>query len=516
MLPEGSKPVDEPPIVGSVADDVETGPLDAVGSVVSLLPLLAPGAESDVGLELAPVADTALSVSAGTPSSLQPKSRAIAQTQLRFDIGLTVVRAGHGVHLLGIRPPDPHCADSARLRSSLRAAHDSTVAVLQEHRIDFTKWCRDELFTPEIRQATRLINRYCDLQLAAMYRDLDLGAMLREPKKASDITAQLGFVDNASIALRDALRRMGERSGTVRVEGKPLEETFTHVDSPNDPTQELADVRGEVAALGSDYTAATDFLDFGRDSFVKSLKDDPDYMDKLLSGRMKDFAELWHRATNADPLQDLHGAMGARVLERLLDGGTVLEIGGGTGNGARHLFGVLEKRGALDKVGKYIFTDISMRFVLASKHEFEKRYPSIDWGWGFFDLNKPFEAQKIAPESVDVLYAVNAAHVAKDIVGFLRGCREALRPGGHIVFAERIRMKQYEMAPREFTLNLSVYHRSAPQKADYRPMHCYLHPDNWRAVIKKAGFASCDILPDLDSLEADFPDQYAAVIVARK
>ena len=157
-----------------------------------------------------------------------------------------------------------------------------------------------------------------------------------------------------------------------------------------------------------------------------------------------------------------------------------------------------------------------MRFVLASKHEFGKRYPSVRWDWKFFDLNKPFASQKIAPESVDIVYAVNAAHVAKDIVGFLQGCREALRPGGHVVFAERIRMNQYEMAPREFTLNLSVYHRSAPQKADYRPMHCYLHPDNWRAVLDKAGFTTCDVVPDLNALRTDFPDQYAAVVVGRK
>ena len=390
------------------------------------------------------------------------------------------------------------------------------MAVSAERRADFTSWCRDELFTPEIRQATGLINRYCDLQLAGVYRDLGLGAILREPKKAADIAAELGFVDTASITLRDALRRLGERTGAVKVEGEPLDETFTHVEDPSDPADEIADVRAQVAALGADFTAATDFIDFGRESFVKSLKDDPDYMDKLLSGRMKEFAELWHRATNADPLQDLHGAMGARVLETILDGGTVLEIGGGTGNGARHLFGRLAEHGNLDKVGKYIFTDISMRFVLASKHEFGKKYPSVDWGWKFFDLNKGFAEQKIEPASVDVIYAVNAAHVAKDIVGFLKGCHEALRPGGHVVFAERIRMSQYEMAPREFTLNLSIYHRSAPQKADYRPMHCYLHPDNWHAVMDKAGFSSCDVLPDVDGLKTEFPDQYAAVVVAQK
>jgi SAM-dependent methyltransferase len=390
------------------------------------------------------------------------------------------------------------------------------MAVSEELRASFTAWCRDELFSPDIREATRLINRYCDLQLAWMYRELGLAELLAEPKKATELTGPLGFVDSASITLRDALRRLGERTGVVKVEGAPLDATYQHVKDPEDPTAELKEVHAKMAALGEDFTAATDFIDFGRDSFVKSLKDDPDYMDKLLSGRMKDFAELWHRATNADPLQDLHGAMGARVIEGLIDGGTILEIGGGTGNGARHLFRHLKSQDALAKVGQYIFTDISMRFVLASKHEFEKAYPEVNWGWKFFDLNKTFGEQKFGPESVDMIYAVNAAHVAKDIVGFLEGCREALRPGGHVVFAERIRMNQHEMAPREFTLNLSVYHRSAPEQADYRPMQCYLHPDNWHEVVKRAGFSACDVMPDLDGLAGDFPDQYASVVVATK
>jgi SAM-dependent methyltransferase len=394
------------------------------------------------------------------------------------------------------------------------------MTVTDRLRTDFTAWCRDTLFTPDVREATRLVNRYCDLQLTDVYRELDLGKHLQTPKSAAQLAKELGFVDTASITLRDMLRRLGERTGIVKVEGPPDQlldgATYAHAKDPEDPQPELAKVRAAIAKLGADYTAATDFIDFGRTNFVRSLKDEPDFMDKLLSGRMSDFAELWHRATNVDPLQDLHGAMGARVIDGLLERGTILEIGGGTGNGARHLFRHLAAEGKLDKVEKFIFTDISMRFVLASKHEFTKAYPSVSWGWQFFDLNKPFGEQKVAPESVDLIYAVNAAHVAMNIVDFLKGCREALRPGGHVVFAERVRVNQYEMAPRELTLNLSVYHRSAPEHATYRPMHCYLAPKNWHEAMRLAGFAACDVLPDLEGLAGDFPDQYAAVVVGTK
>jgi SAM-dependent methyltransferase len=390
------------------------------------------------------------------------------------------------------------------------------MSVIDRLRPDFTAWCRDTLFTPEVREATRLVDRYCDLQLADLYRELRMAESLRTPKTAAQLAAELGFVDSASIALHEALRRLGERTGVVRSEGSSPSATYVHVQAPADPTAELAQVRAAIAALGSAYTAATDFIDFGRANFVRSLKDEPDFMDKVLSGRIGELAPLWHRATNVDPLQDLHGAMGARVIDGVFERGTIVELGAGTGNGTRHLLRRFEAEGKLDRIERLVFTDISMRFVLASKHELGKAYPGVRWAWQFFDLNEPFAAQKLEPGSVDLIYAVNAAHVARDIVGFLESCRQTLRPGGHVVFAERVRMREHEMAPRELTLNLSIYHRTAAEHASYRPMHCYLAPRHWHEAIGLAGFSRCDVLPDLDALAAELPEQYAAVVVGTK
>lgn len=388
--------------------------------------------------------------------------------------------------------------------------------VSERLRTDFTAWCQSTLFTPQVREATRLLERYCDLQLCALHLELDLATHLRTPKTAEQLAAALGMVDTASVALREALRRLGNRTGVVRSEGSPAAATYVHVVSPVDPTAELAQVRAAIVALGPDYSATTDFIDFGRASFVRALRDEPGFMDEVLSGRTGEAASLWHRATNVDPLQDLHGAMGAWVVGELLERGTVLELGGGTGNGTRHLLSRLSALGRLDALERLVFTDISMRFVLATKHELSKAFPGVPWSWQFFDLNQPFAAQKIEPASVDMVYAVNTAHVAKDIVGFLRGCYEALRPGGSVVFAERVRMRSHEMAPRELTLNLSSYHRCAAEPSSYRPMHCYLAPAHWYDVIARAGFSHCDLLPDLAALAADFPEQYAAVVVGTK
>src|SRR2546425_1472790 len=340
----------------------------------------------------------------------------------------------------------------------------------------FTRWCEDEVYTPAIRRGTTILERACDLHLSDLYRQLGFAARLATPRTARELSDGLGFEASGHIAVEALLTRLAERTGVVSVEPGPPALFQARADAP-DGTAELAALRSMMAGLGPGFTAALEFLDFGRANFVTALRDDPGMMDRVLSGADADRYPLWVRATNADPMQDLHGQMGAGAVAELFPGGTILEIGGGTGNGIRHLFDVLQARGTLDRVERYVFTDVSPRFILGTWRSIREAYPSVACDWKYLDINKPFSSQGIQPDSVDLIYGVNAAHVAKDMVGMLRDCRAALRPGGRVVFAERVRKRPSEMAARELTLNLSRYHRTAAQRhSAYRAAHAYLSP----------------------------------------
>ena len=218
------------------------------------------------------------------------------------------------------------------------------------------------------------------------------------------------------------------------------------------------------------FLVPLEFLEFGAQKFVYSLRDDPDFMDHVLTGRERDYYEIWHRATNADPLQDIHGQMGAEAVRCVFAGGSILEVGGGTGNGVRNIFECLTQHNALEKITNYVFTDVSMPFIMGTRKEIQREFPSVKTEWRFLDINRAFNEQKISENSQDLIYGVNAAHIAKDTVEFLKHCRATLKPGGLVVFSERIRRSAFDMAPREIALNLSEYHRNAAeQNSDYRP-----------------------------------------------
>jgi len=378
----------------------------------------------------------------------------------------------------------------------------------------FTRWCEDEVYTPAIRRGTTILERACDLHLSDLYRQLGFAARLATPRTARELSDGLGFEASGHIAVEALLTRLAERTGVVSVEPGPPALFQARADAP-DGTAELAALRSMMAGLGPGVTAALEFLDFGRANFVTALRDDPGMMDRVLSGADAERYPLWHRATNADPMQDLHGKMGAAVVAELVFRGTVLEIGGGTGNGIRHLLEAFRTRGILDRIERYVFTDVSPRFILGTRREVREAFPSVACEWKYLDINKAFGSQGIPPNSAHVIYGVNAAHIAKDVVAMLRECHAALRPGGWVAFAERVRKRPGEMAARELTLNLSRYHRTAAERhPEYRPAHAYLSPSHWQVALERAGFQEAAIHPVLAVMDGVFPEHYAAVVTA--
>src|SRR5438128_2324995 len=101
----------------------------------------------------------------------------------------------------------------------------ASIAGAQSVMEDFTAWCRDELFTPTMMEAAALLQRACDLHLAGLYRSIDLASRLVTPKNAAELTAELGYVESASVVLEAMLLRLADRTALVRVDfeqGLPL------------------------------------------------------------------------------------------------------------------------------------------------------------------------------------------------------------------------------------------------------------------------------------------------------
>src|SRR6266576_3589727 len=145
---------------------------------------------------------------------------------------------------------------------------------------NFEIWCRDELFTPSMIRAASLLECACDLHLSELYRSLGLASHLETAKTSSQLTSELGYVESADIALEAMLLRLANRIGLVRVGLGCNPPRFIAAHAGTDQSASLESVRRELAALGDGYAAAMEFLDFGAQNFARSLRDDPDFMDR--------------------------------------------------------------------------------------------------------------------------------------------------------------------------------------------------------------------------------------------
>jgi len=382
---------------------------------------------------------------------------------------------------------------------------------------EFCAWTRNELFSNDHRVATKLLDTAVDVHLIKLYRELNLHELLQSATSAKQLAASLEFSTSAYIAIESMLKRLSNRHDFISADNSKPESLFSAISQPEDITSSLIDITKQMSKLGDDYLASLEFLAFGEKHFVKSMRDDHEFMDRVLTGQEKAHDETWHRATNTDPLQDIHGIMGGKAVDLLFEGGSILEVGGGTGNGLRNNLETLQASGKVSSLDSYIFSDVSMPFILNTKRALDERFPKSLCQWQLLNINKDWLEQRVPENSVSMIYGVNAAHIAMHTVRFLKECIQTLKPGGTIVFSERLRRPNEEMAPREIVLNQSSYHRTAAiRHPEYRPAHAYLARKHWLKACELAGFSQYEVWAPESELADYFPEQYAAVVVAQK
>jgi hypothetical protein len=172
------------------------------------------------------------------------------------------------------------------------------------------------------------LEKACDLHLIRLYNLLNLHHRLDRPKTSNALATELSFVDSAAIALEAVLLRLAAHTALISADISAEQTLFLAKMPGSDTERELADIHDELARMGEGYLAALEFIDSGAEHFCKALGEGPDFMDEVLTGRKPLYWKLWHRATNLDPLQDLHGEMGARIINRIFQGGNIPDIGG--------------------------------------------------------------------------------------------------------------------------------------------------------------------------------------------
>lgn len=326
---------------------------------------------------------------------------------------------------------------------------------------------------------------------------LDLGweARLREGTDAEAILA--GLPEQCRIPVTWMLGFLLDQGLLARTE--------RGVRLAGEPQTDLAEIRAFAADEAGAGMATFDLLDHVREVippfFTQGKPGEPLLFD------LTTFPLWLAYFRNDNPIYRPNNLLPVMALrDRLPVGARVLEIGAGSGSFLRLLHEDGKAKGYLPRIASYRFTDVAQAFLRRAQRELVAEMPELALSFGTFNLNGDFAAQGVEEGGFDAIVGVNVLHVAKDLPGVLADLRRALRPGGILAFGECLKPSLDEPIYLEFLFNFMDSFRGVTLDSVMRPMHGFLTPELWEALLARAGFREIRIYPDIRAIMDTVPD----------
>ena len=370
------------------------------------------------------------------------------------------------------------------------------------------------LFTPEFILCCEEFDRFTTDMLLRLVRELALDLPLSDGATAAGLVDRMGFAPRAEIPLRWFLRKLAAdgyldsepAGGETRYRARgPL--------PPGDPD------RAEARARSIDPRSMPPF------AVVRAMVEHaPEFLRGEKTGEEILFSParlpLWFDYfSNDNLLYQINNRLGAEAVVRALPHArraTVVEIGGGSGSAALAVAERLLRDGSLERIGRYVFSEIVPTFLRRAERALKVRCPGLAVEYLRLDMDRDFEQQGVPRGIADVVYSVNTVHIARDLNATLARIRETLKPGGAAVFSECVRPFAGQPIYVEFVFNFLENFTGVATDAATRPNHGFLTPDNWRKAFEKAGFEKPEILPDVEELARHYDSFFVAAVTARR
>jgi SAM-dependent methyltransferase len=193
------------------------------------------------------------------------------------------------------------------------------------------------------------------------------------------------------------------------------------------------------------------------------------------------------------------GAYGFFLWTKHIKRYNCLELGCGTGGATLALLDSLFKECQSGRIKKYILTDISPIFLRQANQLLMHKFPDFDnFILKRLDFNKPFLSQGFLPRSIDIVYSVNALHVADDLLFTLSEIKKILRKGGLLIMAEFIRSDEDGTPHPEFIFNLLDSYRMVKIDNKLRKTAGFLTCEAWKKILEKTGYTNIEIILNSD------------------
>jgi SAM-dependent methyltransferase len=370
------------------------------------------------------------------------------------------------------------------------------------------------LFTPDFIACVEAIERFTNETVVDVVRRLDLEAPLARGSTVPALLAERGFAPRSAFVLEWFLRKLAGE-GLLDAE-ETVAGTRYRTRGPlpvGDPAVHEARAGGISPGSLATFQIVSGILD----QVPAMMRGEATAEEVLFApGRISLWFEYF---SNDNLLYAISNRLGAEALVRALPAtrpGAVLELGGGSGSAALAAAERLARDGSAHRLQRWTLTDVVPTFLRRAERAVKAAYPGWPHEFKRLDIDRDFSQQGVAPESADVVYAVNTVHIARDLPATLRQIHSTLKPGGRLVLSECVRPRPGQALYVEFVFNFLDNFTHVQTDPRIRPDHGFLAPVHWRASLAEAGFEDVALLPDIEAISPHFPLFFAAAVTARR
>jgi len=366
------------------------------------------------------------------------------------------------------------------------------------------------VFSERLYQSIELMERY-SIELAVdLSRELNLMKHLGEWRSADELCRLLSFQPRFKFALRWILERLVE-SGCVEARNDGTNRCYKTRCALWEP--DLKALRAMGLSIDPANAATLDLLDHAA-SLYRAVATDEQSSDQNLLGPRG--VPLWLNYFHNDNLTYAvnNWVGGVSAAEHVSNRRSlrILELGAGTGSATEILLQLLDERGLLSRIERYLITEPNAYFRRCSQRKLAAQYPSLPLEWGSLDLDLPWNTQGITSGQFDLVYSVNVMHISHNLLFSLNEARSALASDGWLVIGECVRPYDDQPIYPELMFQILDSFTNVQTDPEFRPNPGFLTAEQWRRAFSRAGFRHTKVAPDIDRIREIYPHFFTGAI----
>jgi SAM-dependent methyltransferase len=375
---------------------------------------------------------------------------------------------------------------------------------------EYLKEYPSPVFNERLYQSIELLERYSIEVAIDLARRLDVIDHLDQWRSVDDLCGLLSFQPSFKFALHWILERLVE-IGCVETRTDANTREYHLRNTPRQPN--LKSLRAAGLQIDPANAATLDLLDHAA-SLYPDVANGQQSADRNLLGPQG--VPLWLNYFHNDNLTyAVNNWVGAALAAERISGRRalrILEVGAGPGSASEILLRVLDERGLLPRIERYLVTEPNAFFLRCGQRKLARQYPDLPFEWGALNLDSSWDTQGIKPREFDLVYAVNVMHISKDLVFSLNEARRALVGDGWLVIGECLRPNPNQPIYPELMFQILESFTNVQTDPEIRPNPGFLTAEHWRHAFTRAGFQRAEVAPNIDRIREIYPHFFTGAI----